>query len=100
MENSFFHGFNHKAGGSIHVLIWQEENNLICEVVDDGDGMAEEKDEGLPKQTNKRQLFSGIGVRNVQERIQLIYGEEYGVTISSKQGEGTKVRIVLPSHKK
>ncbi|OCA86604.1 MULTISPECIES: sensor histidine kinase [unclassified Bacillus (in: firmicutes)] len=98
MENSFFHGFNRKAGGSIHVLIWQEENNLICEVVDNGDGIADEQGENLPNQTYKRQLFSGIGVRNVHERIQLIYGEEYGVTISSKQGEGTKVRIIIPSH--
>ena len=98
MENSFFHGFNRKAGGSIHVLIWQEENNLICEVADNGDGMEELSEKNLPNQKYKRQLFSGIGVRNVHERIQLIYGEEYGVTISSKQGEGTKVRIILPSH--
>lgn len=96
MENSFFHGFNRKVGGSIHVLIWQEEDNLICEVVDNGDGIGELTETNLPKY--KRQLFSGIGVRNVHERIQLIYGEEYGVTISSKQGEGTKVRIILPSH--
>ncbi|MGG3941967.1 sensor histidine kinase [Peribacillus psychrosaccharolyticus] len=96
MENSFFHGFNRKAGGSIHVLIWQEEDNLICEVVDNGDGIGELTETNLPKY--KRQLFSGIGVMNVHERIQLIYGEEYGVTISSKQGEGTKVRIILPSH--
>lgn len=98
MENSFFHGFNRKAGGSIHVLVWQEENNLICEVADNGDGMEELSEKNLPNQKYKRQLFSGIGVRNVHERIQLIYGEEYGVTISSKQGEGTKVRITLPSH--
>lgn len=98
MENSFFHGFNRKAGGSIHVLVWQEKNNLICEVADNGDGMEELSEKNLPNQKYKRQLFSGIGVRNVHERIQLIYGEEYGVTISSKQGEGTKVRITLPSH--
>lgn len=96
MENSFFHGFNRKAGGSIHVLIWQEGDNLICEVVDNGDGIGELTETNLPKY--RRQLFSGIGVRNVHERIQLIYGEEYGVTISSKQGEGTKVRIILPAH--
>ena len=45
---------------------------------------------------SKRQLFSGIGVKNVNERIKLLYGETYGVEISSELGEGTKVRVSLP----
>jgi two-component system, sensor histidine kinase YesM len=53
-------------------------------------------DTKLPKTNRKRQHFSGIGVRNVHERIQLIYGDSYGVEISSKLGEWTKVRISLP----
>ncbi|MFX3624367.1 MAG: sensor histidine kinase [Ectobacillus sp.] len=96
IENSFFHGFNRKAEGSIHVLVWQEGDNLICEVVDNGDGMEITSDSKLPNTKRKQQFFSGIGVRNVHERIQLIYGEQYGVAITSELGEGTKVRIVLP----
>jgi len=96
MENSFFHGFNHKPGGYINVLVWQEENVLICEVVDNGDGMEVSSENKLPNTKRKQQMFSGIGVRNVHERIQLIYGEQYGVTISSELGEGTKVRLELP----
>lgn len=96
MENSFFHGFNGKLGGYINVLVWREADNLICEVVDNGDGMEVSLDSKLPNTKRKQQLFSGIGVRNVHERIQLIYGEQYGVTISSKLGEGTKVRVSLP----
>ncbi|MFF2446965.1 sensor histidine kinase [Neobacillus sp. NPDC058068] len=96
MENSFFHGFNQKPNGFINVLIWQEGNNLICEVVDNGDGMDASSEGKLPSTKRKKQHFSGIGVRNVDERIQLIYGDPYGVTISSKLGEGTRVRIEFP----
>jgi two-component system, sensor histidine kinase YesM len=96
MENSFFHGFNHKPGGYINVLVWREEDTLICEVVDNGDGMEVSSEHKLPNTKRKQHMFSGIGVRNVHERIQLIYGEQYGVTISSELGEGTKVRITLP----
>jgi two-component system sensor histidine kinase YesM len=96
MENSFFHGFNRKPGGYINVLVWQEESTLICEVVDNGDGMEISSENKLPNTKRKQQMFSGIGVRNVHERIQLIYGEPFGVTISSELGEGTKVRVELP----
>lgn len=96
IENSFFHGFNKKANGYINVLVWQEGDRLICEVVDNGDGMEVSAENKLPSTKRNQQLFSGIGVRNVHERIQLIYGEAFGVTISSDPGEGTKVRITLP----
>ncbi|MDQ1147875.1 two-component system sensor histidine kinase YesM [Bacillus sp. SORGH_AS 510] len=96
IENSFFHGFNKKANGYINVLVWQEGDSLVCEVVDNGDGMEVSAENKLPSTKRNQQLFSGIGVRNVHERIQLIYGEAFGVTISSDPGEGTKVRITLP----
>lgn len=96
IENSFFHGFNKKSGGTINVLVWKEEDTLISEILDNGDGMKVSTDHKLPDTKRKQQMFSGIGVRNVNERIQLLYGEDYGVTISSTIGEGTKVRITLP----
>ena len=99
MENSFFHGFIRKPAGFINVLVWQDGNTLICEVIDNGDGMEVSEDNNLANTRRKQQHFSGIGVRNVHERIQLIYGEEYGVTIASSLGEGTKVRITLPIQK-
>jgi two-component system, sensor histidine kinase YesM len=96
MENSFFHGFNKKSEGTINVLVWREGDNLICEVADNGDGMEVGAENSLPKTKRKQQLFSGIGVRNVHDRIQLIYGEPYGVVITSEPGKGTKVRITMP----
>ncbi|MDQ0230307.1 sensor histidine kinase [Metabacillus malikii] len=99
MENSFFHGFIQKQEGYINVLVWHEGNMLICEVVDNGDGMDIASSNELPTTSRKNQHFSGIGVQNVHERIQLIYGEGYGVTMSSEVGDGTKVQITLPIQK-
>ncbi|WP_449537747.1 cache domain-containing sensor histidine kinase [Ferdinandcohnia sp. Marseille-Q9671] len=96
IENSFFHGFTKKSGGNVTVLVWKEGETLICEVLDNGDGMEVSEDNNLPDTKRKQQMFSGIGVRNVNERIKLLYGDAYGVTITSKIGEGTKVRITLP----
>jgi two-component system sensor histidine kinase YesM len=97
IENAFFHGFNHKPEGSIKVLVWKQGNDLICEVVDNGDGMDLTESNDLPVSNRKHRRFTGIGIRNVHERIQLNYGEPYGVSISSEIGIGTKVRIVLPA---
>ncbi|MUT65202.1 sensor histidine kinase [Paenibacillus sp. NEAU-GSW1] len=96
IENAFFHAFNEKQGGHIYIMVAQEGAALRCEVVDNGDGMKTDGVSGLPKQASKRQLFSGIGVRNVNDRIKLLFGEEYGVTIASERGEGTKVKIRIP----
>ncbi|MBS4220704.1 sensor histidine kinase [Bacillus sp. FJAT-49711] len=92
IENAFFHGFNRKKEGIIQLMILQRDDLLICEINDNGDGM---EDKTLDRKS-KRQLFSGIGIRNVQERIQLIYGEQYGVDVSSQLGEGTRITIRLP----
>lgn len=96
VENSFFHGFNKKTAGYIHILIWREGDRLLCEVSDNGDGIELNTKGKFPNTKRKQQFFSGIGIKNVHERIQLIYGEQYGVTISGEIGEGTKVRLVLP----
>jgi len=96
IENAFFHAFNKKTSGFIHIMIGQERAKLICEIVDNGDGMETNLEKQMPSYKSKRQLFSGIGVRNVNERIKILYGETYGVEITSTLGEGTKVRICLP----
>lgn len=100
IENAFFHAFNEKQTGIIYIMVSQSDGILTCEVVDNGDGMDGLSEEGehnpLPNPKSKRQLFTGIGIQNVHNRITLLYGEQYGVTISSTKGEGTKVKITLP----
>ncbi|MGC5771395.1 cache domain-containing sensor histidine kinase [Paenibacillus pabuli] len=100
IENAFFHGFNSKETGTIHVMVSRAGESLICEIMDNGDGIEGFKGfsmgESLPNPKNNRQLFSGIGIRNVNDRIELLYGAPYGVTIMSKPEEGTRVTVTLP----
>ncbi|MFD1887034.1 sensor histidine kinase [Paenibacillus wenxiniae] len=100
IENAFFHAFNEKGAGVIYIMVSRQDDMLVCEVVDNGDGMDGFSDsaEGsrLPNPKSKRQLFTGIGVQNVHNRITLLYGEQYGVSISSQKGKGTKVKVTLP----
>ncbi|MFS0869778.1 cache domain-containing sensor histidine kinase [Paenibacillus xylanilyticus] len=97
IENAFFHAFNRKETGTIHVLVSRAGESLICEIMDNGDGIEGfSMGESLPNPKNNRQLFSGIGIRNVHDRIELLYGAPYGVTIMSTPGEGTRVTVTLP----
>ncbi|QBQ06063.1 sensor histidine kinase [Sporosarcina pasteurii] len=96
IENAFFHAFNKKTSGFIHIMIGTQGDTLICEIVDNGDGMVIPSGKRLPTRQRNEQLRSGIGVRNVHERIEIMYGKAYGVEFSSSLGEGTKVKIRLP----
>ncbi|MEK3884103.1 sensor histidine kinase [Paenibacillus sp. PL2-23] len=98
IENAFFHGFNRKGTGNIYFMASVDGSALVCEVVDDGDGfdVSEQGGEELGRGKVKRQLFAGIGMKNVHDRIQLLYGEDYGVVVESEPGEGTKVKIRIP----
>jgi two-component system sensor histidine kinase YesM len=97
VENAILHGFKaHEDGnGIIEVRIQQRDQVLRIEIEDDGIGMDEETCMELFT-PNKHTGDSGIGVSNVQERIQLHYGSRYQVTISSTQGKGTIVTLTLP----
>ncbi|WP_311198844.1 sensor histidine kinase [Paenibacillus hexagrammi] len=78
-------------------MITKEMDVLRCEIIDNGDGMdLDGESEKIPNVTSKRQMFTGIGIRNVHDRLVLLYGEGYGVNISSSIGQGTKVTLTLP----
>lgn len=80
---------------SISISAEVSDDRLLISVEDNGPGMSEqyvellEKGEVEPKGT-------GLGLGNIKERIKLLYGEEYGITINSMMGEGTKVTLILP----
>ena len=80
------------------VKAWQEENELYLSVADNGLGMTEDKVETIltGKSSSGNGRGSGIGVKNVNERIKLYFGEAYGLSIDSEPDEGTKVTIHLP----
>lgn len=99
VENAFFHAFvNRPAGGTISVFVTRKDSELICEVMDDGIGMASDTAEKmLAEESGKKESGSGIGLANVNRRIKLRYGEDYGVRIFSKPDHGTTVRIRIPA---
>lgn len=92
IENAFFHGFVGTDVGNITIFINSDEELLMIEVIDNGVGMANSE----TTINEKKYHFSGIGINNVHERIQLLYGEEYGIEVYSEVGEGTSIIIKLP----
>ena len=98
LENAVYHGMEFMDGdGEIEVNAYAKENSLYIDVTDNGMGIPEEEIDGLLKRDNKhRAKGSGIGLKNVHERIQLYFGENYGLTILSEADVGTTVRIHLP----
>jgi two-component system sensor histidine kinase YesM len=98
VENAIYHGIKTMQGpGFINIEV-KDVNNKICIIVEDnGVGMEEEKCKLLLEDNSVNETKkTGIGVRNVDQRIKLYYGEEYGIEIESEIFEGTIVTIWLP----
>ena len=98
VENAIYYGMEYMDGeGEIHIRAYTKDRDLFIEVEDNGLGMPEEQVESLlTDDTRVRSKGSGIGLRNVHQRIQLYFGKEYGLEIISEPDEGTMVRIHLP----
>ena len=101
IENSFFHGFPSRENGRIEILIREEKDNINVRIIDNGVGIESDKLEGLKivKKASSKGL-SGIGIKNVNDRIKLIYGNDYGIEIKSELGKGTEIIILLPKQLK
>lgn len=100
VENAVYHGMEFMDGdGEVVVRAKREGDDLWLTVRDNGLGMTKEQVESLlsesPHVTSRK--GSGIGVKNVNERIRLYFGEQYGLQIDSEPDEGTLIRIHLPA---
>ena len=98
VENSILHGLKDKPGmGNIEFTIEEKENTLILSIIDDGTGFqsGEPMKDYLGNDKNKT-IPAHIGLENVNRRLKLIYGEEYGIIIRSEIDIGTKVSVVIP----
>lgn len=98
LENAIYHGMEGMyEDGEIIISVYEEEDTIKIDVADNGLGMTEDKLEYIMNhQVVSSKRGSGIGVRNVHERIQLIYGKQYGITITSELDEGTTATITIP----
>jgi two-component system, LytTR family, sensor kinase len=92
VENSIKHGLGPKVeGGSIYLRSRVTDSRLIIEVEDDGVGMG-----GAQLEESSSWSGMGIGMANISERLQVLYGDTARMTIDSHEGKGTLVRIRLP----
>lgn len=91
-ENSVMHGSSDDGSVmEIHITCWEEDGHMILELQDDGKGFEITRTDLNPHKDRKK-----IGVANVNDRIQLNFGREYGLKIDSHPCEGTTCTLTLP----
>ncbi len=97
IENSIKHGLEPRIGGGTVTIRSRitDKGQLMVEVEDDGVGMAPDHDEASPTSGLVRP-GTGIGVRNVRERMEVLYGKLAAVEINSRPGRGTRVTLLMP----
>lgn len=95
VENAIEHGIDHKLEGRGKLILsgYIEYGKLYFQIQDNGPGIPEEKINTVLSDDT-----GGYGLKNVQERIKIFFGEEYGVFISSKKGRGTCVTVKMPEY--
>lgn len=98
VENALYHGIKDlEEGGYIRVLGFREGNNIILEVYDNGKGMSHEQIKNILKAPSSTSITKGgVAIKNVHERIQVYFGQDYGLSYESEYGKWTKVRITIP----
>jgi len=98
IENSIKYGFKGRENLSVDISGHIERGNLVLVCTDDGAGMNAEELRGLQQIiAQNTNASSHTGLFNIHRRVQLRYGEEYGIQIESELGKGTCVRIILPA---
>lgn len=98
VENAIYHGIKYKEGkGMIRIRGFRQEDRIVLQVEDDGSGMDEETLTHIFEKHTKDTKSNGVGLKNVNERLQLYYGTEYGLKYESKIGEGTTATVILPA---
>lgn len=110
VENAIYHGIERKIGnGNVNIRIETTATRLIVTISDNGIGMTEERLREIDDKLNRTTLeyikpdseaHSGIAAVNVNNRIKLLFGEEYGICMYSTPNVGTDVEITLPLIKK
>lgn len=106
IENAIIHGLENKIGhGKVVISMTSDSKRLIIEIADDGVGMSEDSLNALnsslkhlrvDKVEEEKIKVGGIALKNVNERILLLFGEPYGLRVSSVKNYGTQVLIQLP----
>lgn len=103
-NRSINHGIRKRyEAGNIYIRVWEEPDTFVLEVEDDGAGMDMDQLErvrsSLADSADESNEDHGFGLRNVHQRIQLHYGIDYGLELTSGKEIGTTVTVRLPKHR-
>jgi two-component system, sensor histidine kinase YesM len=103
IENAVVHGVETVKSGMIQIKVYKEENNAILQIINSGKEMLPEDMERVEQILNGKNInaaekaaHESMGIHNVNERIKLIYGEEYGLTIKPYRDGETASTITIP----
>ena len=97
VENAIYHGLKYKESkGMLTVNGYQKDENAVIEIADDGVGMDAETLNRIFEKHKVNYRSNGVGVYNVQRRLSMYYGKEYGLSYKSEKGKGTTVTVVIP----
>ena len=97
IENAIYHGLKYKESkGLLIIRGFPKDGNAVLQVIDDGVGMDEETLAHIYDRHKVNYHSNGVGVYNVQKRLKLYYGEDYGITYESVVGKGTTATITIP----
>lgn len=97
IENAIYHGLKYKESkGLLIIKGFMKDGNAVLQVIDDGVGMSEETLAHIYDRHKVNYHSNGVGVYNVQKRLKLYYGEDYGITYESAEGKGKTATITIP----
>lgn len=99
VENSIYHGIEKKVGpGNIKIIGLKKDHRLIFVVEDDGAGISNDRMNEINKviESFKNDPEDFFALQNINKRLKLYYGEQYGIAIESKEKEWTRVTVTLP----
>ncbi|MGC5772543.1 cache domain-containing sensor histidine kinase [Paenibacillus pabuli] len=97
VENAIQHGLRQKKRGTIRVTAEKQEQNLVIIIYDNGIGMNKETLKSINESLNiPGHPGRSVGLKNVHERIRSMYGEHYGLSVSSQENIGTSVQLCFP----
>ncbi len=98
VENAIIHGLRDRRSGEVTLLAWQQGEWAVLEIRDDGIGMTPEKvQETLQDSNHNRERGGSIGLDNVRRRLQHHFGARFSLEIDSTPGQGTAMRIKIPT---
>ena len=100
VENAIYHGLRHqREKGHIAIAGRLEHGDIVLEIVDNGVGITEDKIEEIMRRGKTERKLDNFGLTSVNERIKILFGDSYGLSMESQVGSYTKVAIRIPAYR-